>query len=51
MKYTKYTVTFDTGQVEVIAALCIVEATILAQARQIEKGNCYNVVRVERNEQ
>ncbi len=50
MKFTTYKITFTTGKVETVSALCSEEAMIIAQANQIQKGNSYYVVRVERVE-
>jgi len=43
MKKEEYTVTFVTGQEEIVYAFCESEAKILAQAQQILKGNDYTV--------
>ena len=42
-----YKITFTTGEVEKVFAGCEARARILAQARQIDKGNSYNVLSVE----
>lgn len=43
----KFTITFRTGEVEEVYALCAKEAEIVAQARQIQKGNRYDVATIE----
>lgn len=47
MNYTEYRVTFTTGQCEIVCAFSAQEARILAQARQIRKGNKHEVKTVE----
>lgn len=44
MKNKEYIVLFDTGQHEVVQAGREEEATVLAQALQITKGNQWDVV-------
>ena len=46
MKNDTYIVTFATGKQETVYAFNPAEATILAQAKQIQAGNDYAVVSV-----
>ena len=43
MRHKEFTIVFTNHNYERLDAFCKREAVILAQARQIEKGNSYNV--------
>jgi len=47
---SKYLVLFVTGLIEIVNAFSPQEATILAQAEQIKKGNIYEVKKVLKDE-
>lgn len=47
MKHTNYIVTFEGGQILEISAFGARQATILAQAKMINRGLNYNVLSVE----
>jgi len=47
MKPKRFKVLFDTGEIEVVEAFSQKTAKILAQARQIQKGNRYCVSRIQ----
>ena len=48
MKQNTYEVTFMSGTKIIVSAFNEIEAKILAQAQQINKGNNYNVGRIDR---
>lgn len=50
MRLYEYKVTFVTGKVEFVYAIGQIEATIVAQARQILEGNDYEVSSVIRDQ-
>jgi hypothetical protein len=41
--FTKYFFNFTSGKFAIVSALNIEQATIIAQAQQIEKGNTYKI--------
>lgn len=47
MRYYRWRITFETGQVEIVHAKTEDEAVILAQALQINKGNSPNVKQMD----
>jgi len=50
MRKYVYIVTFLTGEVEIVSAFTEDSAKILAQAKQIEKGNSYTVFTVSKED-
>lgn len=46
MQLYEYKVIFGTGEIEIVSASCENDAKILAQARQIKKGNNCEVIKI-----